>query len=166
MKAFRGLKVIAILGGLTAIGLALANLPRLPVAGLAPSVVRADGGCSLASLNGPYAVEGEGTVVASLGPSFPTPPFPFGEASLAHFNGAGTFFGSATVNIGGVVLDSLPFTGTYTVNSDCTGNLTVNTTVGLTVHEAFVVIGGGKRGISTQTDPWAVVQRRVERLGD
>lgn len=164
MKAFRGLKVIAILGSLVTIGLALANFPGPPVAGLAASVVRADGGCSDASLIGAYAVQGHGTIVAQL-PGLPAPPFPFGEASLAHFNGAGTFFGNATVNFGGVVL-GVPFTGTYTVNSDCTGNLTVNTNLGLAVHEAFVVIGGGQRLISTETDPFAVVQRTAERLGD
>ena len=125
-----------------------------------------NGGCSVGSLNGPYAVEGEGTVVASLGPAFPAPPFPFGEASLARFNGDGTGSATATVNFGGVVLNAVPVTITYAVNSDCTGNLTVNTSLGLAVHEAFVVTGGGQRFITTETDPFAVVQRRAERLGD
>ncbi len=164
MKAFGGLKVIAILGGLITIGLALANLPRLPLPGLAASVVRADGGCSLASLNGPYAVARQGTVVVQL-PNLPAPPAPFAEVAIAHFDGAGTFFGSASVNIGGVALN-VPFTGTYTVNSDCTGNNTVNTNLGITLHQAFVVIGGGQRFIETETDPLAVVEGRVEKLGD
>ncbi len=164
MKTFGRLRAIAILGGLITIGLALANAPRLPVAGLAASVVRADGGCSLASLRGPYAVEGQGTVVVQL-PGLPAPPAPFTESSLANFDGAGNFSGKATVNIGGVALNAT-FTGTYTVNSDCTGNLTVNTSLGLTVQEAFVVIGGGQRFITTETDPLAAVERRVERLGD
>ncbi len=164
MKAFGRLGAIAILGGLTAIGLALGNLPRLPSAGLAASVVRADGGCSLASLNGPYAVDRQGTIIAQL-TGFPTPPFPFGEAGVATFDGAGNFSGKTTVNVGGVVLNPT-FTGTYTVDSDCTGTVTVNTSVGVTLHNAVVVIGGGQRLIETQTDPWAVVQGRVEKLGD
>src|ERR1700676_1995763 len=100
MKAFRGLKVIAILGSLITIGLAVSNLPRLPVSGLAAaSVVRTDGGCSLASLRGPYAVAGQGTLVASL-PGIPAPA-PWAESSLADFDGAGAFSGKGTVNIGG-----------------------------------------------------------------
>lgn len=164
MKTFRGLKVIAILGGLITIVLAVASLPRLPVAGLAASVVRADGGCSVASLEGPYATEGQGTIVGSL-PGFPPPPFPFGEVILDHFNGAGSFFGNASVNAGGVAL-VVPVTGTYTVNSDCTGTITVNTSLGLILHNSIVVVGGGQRFIATETDPFAVIQRTGVKLGD
>src|SRR5713226_9045529 len=164
MKTFGRLGAITILGGLTTVGLALANLPRLPGPGLASSVVRADGGCSLASLNGPYATEGQGTIVGQL-PGLPAPPFPFGEVVLDHFNGAGSFFGNASVNLGGVALP-VSFTGTYTVNSDCTGTVTVNTSLGLTLHNSMVVIGGGQRFILTETDPFAVIQRTGVKLGD
>ena len=86
-------------------------------------------GCSLASLNGRYAIEGQGTVVAQL-PGFPPPPAPQGEVAIVAVNGAGSFSGSATLNIGGLVLNSVAFTGSYTVNSDCTGTVTVNTSLG------------------------------------
>lgn len=122
-------------------------------------------GCSLDSLKGPYALERQGTIIAQL-PGFPAPPAPFGEVNIATFNGAGSLSGSAVVNIGGVVLNPVTFTGTYTVNSDCTGTDTVFTGVGVTLHNSIVVIGGGRRFISTQTDPWAVVQARGQRLGD
>jgi hypothetical protein len=115
-------------------------------------------------LNGLYATEGEGTIVGAL-PGFPPPPLAFGEVVLDHFNGAGIFFGDAKVNAGGVILD-VPVTGTYTVNSDCTGTVTVNTSLGLTLHNAMVVIGGGQRFILTETDPFAVIQRRGQKLGD
>ncbi len=71
-----------------------------------------------------------------------------------------------TVNFGGAVLSGVPVTITYAVNSDCTGNLTVHTNLGLTVNEDFVVIGSGQRFITTETDAFAVVQRRGERLGN
>lgn len=123
------------------------------------------GGCSLASLNGAYAVERQGTFVAQL-PGLPPPPVLFGEASIAHFNGAGSFLGSATVNIGGTVANPA-FTGTYTVNSDCTGTVTVSVpSFQLTLHEAVVVIAGGQRYIGTATDSFEVVQARVERIGN
>src|SRR5260370_32170410 len=91
------------------------SVPLLPV------VHAQDGnpGCSLASLNGRYAIEGQGAVVAQL-PGFPAPPAPQGEVAIATVNGAGSFSGSATLNICGLVLTSVPFTGTYTVNPDCT----------------------------------------------
>lgn len=122
-------------------------------------------GCSLASLNGRYALARQGTVVAQL-PGFPPPPAPFGEVAIATFNGTGSFSGSATVNIGGVVLNPVAFTGNYTVNSDCTGTATVNTSLGLTLHNAIVVIGGGNRVMGTETDPFEVVQTSGQRLGD
>ena len=137
------------------------SVPLLPV------VHAQDGnsGCSLASLNGRYAIEGQGTVVAQL-PGFPAPPAPQSEVAIATLNGAGSFSGSATLNVGGLVLNSVPFTGNYTVNSDCTGTATVNTSLGLTLHNAIVVIGGGQRFIETETDPFQVIQRRGQRLGD
>ncbi len=164
MKPFGRIGAIAILGGLTILGFAVANLPGRRIPGLASPVVRADGGCSLASLNGPYATEGQGTIVGQL-PGLPAPPFPFGEVVLDHFNGAGSFFGNASVNLGGVALP-VSFTGTYTVNSDCTGTVTVNTSLGLTLHNSMVVIGGGQRFILTETDPFAVIQRTGVKLGD
>ncbi len=128
------------------------------------AVVRADGGCSQASLNGPYGLEGQGTVLSGppLGLSAPAP---FGEVIIATFDGAGSFSGSAAVNVGGVVLNPVTFTGTYTVKSDCTGTATVNLSLGFPLHNAIVVLGGGQRLVATDTDTFEVVQRRGERLG-
>jgi hypothetical protein len=122
----------------------------------------AQANCSQASLKGAYAVAGQGTLVASL-PGIPAPA-PWAESSLATFDGAGGFSGKGTVNIGGVILN-ITFTGTYTVNSDCTGDVTIATNLGITVHHAIVVIGNGKRFIETESDPnFAVVQYSVEKL--
>ena len=123
-------------------------------------------GCSLSSLNGSYAVDKHGTILVQLPlPGVPPPPAPYGETSIAHFNGAGSFSGNATVNIGGAVVHTA-FTGIYKVNSDCTGTVTVNA-LGLTTNEAIVVIGGGQGYISISTDQTiAVLQARVERIGN
>lgn len=161
--------IIAILVSAGAVVLAVCVLTVKHTVGALPVVHAQDqnSGCSNASLKGAYAVEGQGTVVASPGTGFPAPPFPFGEASLARFNGDGTGSASATVNFGGgVVLNAFPVTINYSVKPDCTGNLTVSTSLGLDIHEAFVVTGGGQRFITTETDPFAVVQRRGERLGN
>jgi len=85
MKTFRGLKVIAILGGLVTIGLALANLPRLPAAGLAASVVRADGG----SIVGTWI----NTVTVNTPPGAPPLIFP----ELVAINPGGTFIDTLAI---------------------------------------------------------------------
>ncbi len=140
-------------------------VPKGKYAAIALPVVHAqetESGCSQASLKGPYAVDRQGTLVASI-LGLPAPA-PWGEVALEDFDGAGTFSGNATVNVGGEVVTGT-LTGTYTVNPDCTGTKTVNTSVGVTVHEAIIVIDGGQRIIGTQTDPWAVIQTRAEKLG-
>ena len=157
--------VATTLFGCLLVAISLGTLPKRGIAGVGAPVVRADGGCSVAGLKGPYGLEGQGTVLP--GGPIPVPaPVPFGEVITATFNGAGTFFGSAAVNVGGEVLNPVNFTGTYTVNSDCTGNMTVNLSLGFPLHNAIVVLGGGQRLIATDTDPFEVVQRRGERLGD
>lgn len=153
---------------MAAIAALVVSVPAVRHVVATPTVVHAQNessGCSVASLIGSYAVDREGTIVAQL-PGLPAPPAPFGEATIAHFNGAGSFFGTATVNIGGAIANP-GFSGTYTVNSNCTGTVTVNVpSFGLTLHEAIVVIGGGQRYIGTETDPFAVVQARVERIAN
>ena len=166
MKFSRKVRLIATSMGVIVAVLAVGNLPWPKLAVPGHAIVRADeGACSLASLNGRYALERQGTIIAQL-PGFPAPPTPFGEVNIAIFDGAGSFSGSAVVNVGGVVLNPVTFTGTYTVKPDCSGTDTVFTGVGVTLHNSIVVISSGQRFISTQTDPWAVVQARGQRLGD
>ena len=164
MKRLVVFAVLALLGCLV-VAISLGTLPKRGIVGLATAVVRADGGCSVASLNGPYAVARQGTLVTSVPALGLVAPAPWAESALAVFNGAGTFSGKATVNIGGAVVNPT-FTGTYTVNSDCTGDLTVNSNVGVSLHEAFIVIGGGQRFITTESDSLAVVQANAQKLGD
>ena len=161
MKALRQGKPIFILGSLILAFLVGTIFARPPIKGSATAVVHADGGCSAASLQGAYAVHGQGTFLAPV-PGFPAPPFPFGEAGIVTFDGAGRLFGKTTINAGGLLLTP-PFTGTYTVNADCTGSVTVQSEFG-SLQEAIVVIGAGQRYVGTETDSAAVVVRTVEKL--
>jgi hypothetical protein len=157
----RAITALAVMAATTAL---VVWVPTMKYAVAALPVVHAQeaqSGCSLASLNGPYALDRQGTLVTSV-LGLPAPA-PWGEVAIEHFDGAGGFSGKATVNVGGAVLSGA-VTGTYTVNNDCTGTKTVYTPVGLTVHEAIIVIG--RRMIGTQTDPWAVIQTRAEKIGD
>jgi len=129
---------------------------------LTTPVARASSGCSRASLKGAYAVSRQGTLVTSV-LGLPAPA-PWGEVALANFDGAGTLSANVSVNIGGIVIAG-GVTGTYTVNADCTGTITVQPTgYPITITQAIVVIGGGTQYIATDTESFAVVQGRGERL--
>ena len=76
----------------------------------------------------------------------------FGNAAVGvfTFDGAGNFTVSYTVvGNGHASSTSVPDTGTYTVNSDCTGSLTDTT---IDVHFNIVTVGGGAEFFAIQTD--------------
>ena len=132
---------------------------------LTSSVVHAnEGPCSVASLKGAYGFQGVGTILTQLAPNLPPPPYAFGQVGAIVFDGTGNFSASSMQNFGGAAVPATE-TGTYLVNSDCSGSFTVNTSLGLVVHDAIVVTGSGQRFITTETDPFAVVNRRGEKLG-
>jgi len=77
----------------------------------------------------------------------------------------GNFSASSIQNFGGATVPATE-SGTYVVNSDCSGTFTINTSLGLLVHDAIAVTDRGQRFITTETDPFAVVNRRGEELGN
>lgn len=96
------------------------------------------GRCSLATLKGGYALFGQGMVV----PGPPTPPFPVAHSGIVGFDGKGSFSGGETSNSSGVFVPST-FTGTYTVNPDCTVSAVINFSDGSVLHEAGTITGVG-----------------------
>jgi len=66
---------------------------------------------------------------------------------MTQYDGKGGFTQTDTVTIGGEVVADFthtPASGTYTVNSDCTGTFTINFTDGRpTVVANFVVVANG-----------------------
>jgi hypothetical protein len=107
--------------------------------------------CTLRSIRGSYAVVGHGTIVSQL-PGLPPPPVLFAETGLATFDGVGNLFGRVSASLNGVIIEPT-FAGTYSVNADCSTSFTVNTSVGLVVHEDGVIIGQGKEFNVQSTDP-------------
>jgi len=77
----------------------------------------------------------------------PGPIGPQVGVAMAHFDGEGSFTQTDTVTIDGLVVADFthtPASGTYTVNSDCTGTFTINFTDGRPpVTTAFVVADNG-----------------------
>jgi len=112
--------------------------------------------CSLSTLNGYYAMQGQGTVV-----QYPSgnPPFPLVEVARDFFDGAGNFRGRFVANGGGSIVEGWA-PGTYTVNADCTGTLTL-WGGGLTM--SFVVLGNGSLRMIDASN-WLVIQTFCEAV--
>ena len=112
--------------------------------------------CSLSTLNGYYAMQGQGTVV-----QYPSgnPPFPLVEVARDFFDGAGNFRGRFVANGGGSIVQGWA-PGTYTVNADCTGTLTL-WGGGLTM--SFVVLGDGSLRLIDISN-WTVMKRTMEPM--
>ena len=114
--------------------------------------------CSDATLRGSFGYTSTGTLLESYVP----PPFagPFGEAGRQTFDGKGNTNATATVSSNGNI-STVGINGTYTVNSDCTGSMTLNIPdFDTTVHANFVIDDNGTelRAISTDS---GVIETRV-----
>ena len=77
--------------------------------------------CSNSTLKGGYATRGDGFVPA--GPP-PAPLVPFAAVSLMTLDGSGNLATAGTISINGVVSSNVN-SGTYSVNEDCTGKMTI-----------------------------------------
>ena len=149
MKVSRRLRAIAIMGGVIILGLAVADLSRLGIASRAPSIVRADAGCSVASLSSKYGFEYTAFAVPGRAVLATKNSNPIAAAGVLTFDGAGNLSASYTLSSGGDISRATSDTGTYTVNADCTGSFT-DATGG--VHFNLVIVGGGTKVFAIDTD--------------
>jgi hypothetical protein len=121
-----------------------------------------DSGCSVASLNGVYAIQGSAFFV----PPGSSLPFMLGDTipvkfqNISAFNGDGTMTTSRGVDtVGGLPPEyDVPTVGTYTVDADCTGELSLQTDHtpeigGPHEHHAFITIVNNKKFLFTFVDP-------------
>jgi len=91
--------------------------------------------CSDASLNGSFGFTSSGTLNALPPPSAG----PFGEIGRQTFDGQGNTDGTATLTANGN-LRRVTWQGTYVVNPDCTGSMTLFVSpLGATVNLDFVI---------------------------
>jgi hypothetical protein len=104
--------------------------------------------CSNATLTGSYGFkqDGFGTRNGKAG----GPAVPFASVGAVTFDGAGNASFTVTQvfnSSGGEFFEAIP--GTYTVNSDCTGTITIED---FGLHFYFVTVGGGAEFFAIQTD--------------
>jgi hypothetical protein len=126
---------------------------------IAPTAKADDKGCSNNSLRGTYAYTSTGFITAP--PAFAGP---FAETGAQTFNGGGETAATATLSQNGNILQ-VSITGTYTVNPDCTGTLTLQVApIGITVHVFFVVTDNGDGFQAIETEPGLVITRIARRL--
>ncbi len=119
---------------------------------LAPNLHAAN--CSNAFLNGTYAYSSHGFTEVTSDIS-PTGFVPFAQTGLVVFDGhgaitSGTFTYSTTTANGGSFRGT--FTGTYTVNGDCTGTALIDLGDGTLFHSDLVV-QGPRTHTAINTDP-------------
>jgi hypothetical protein len=76
---------------------------------------------------------------------------------VTKFDGHGHFTGTDTVNINGSGGISESSTGTYTVNSDCTGTTVQTFPDGRVVNTSFVIVKNGKEFLFLNTSPGLVI---------
>jgi hypothetical protein len=104
--------------------------------------------CTQASLKGCFGYSYTGTVsgfgsIAAVGP--------------INFDGEGNASATYSVNLAGTNFQG-SFTGTYTVNDDCTGAITLNLPVlGISSNGRFVIVEKGEEAHFMGTDPGVTV---------
>ena len=79
-----------------------------------------------------------------------------GAAGRLVSDGAGAITGADTISYDGQTVRR-KFTGTYTVNDDCTGKLVLNADDNTTTNADFVIVNDGKEVSLVGTDPGIIL---------
>jgi hypothetical protein len=130
--------------------------------GIAPTAKADDKGCSNATLRGTYAYTSTGSITAP-----PDLAGPVAEVGTQTFDGKGATNATATLSQNGNIF-TVTITGAYTVNSDCSGTMTLQVSIpGVPVfplHVSLVVDDIGNEFQAIETDPGLVITRIARRL--
>jgi hypothetical protein len=114
-------------------------------------------GCSDASLQGSFGFTSAGTLITL------PPPLagPFTEIGRQTFDGKGNTDATATLSANGNIVSGATLQGTYQVNPDCTGSMTLFVLpIGITSRVDFVIDDDGAEVRAIITDA-GVVENRV-----
>ncbi len=126
--------------------------------GLSPAALADNKGCSNITVKGTYAFTGTGSFVLPAALAGP-----FAEVGTQTFDGRGATTYAATLSQNGNIVP-VTATGTYTVNADCTGTMTVLVApFSATVHIFFVIENAGSEFRAIETDAGGVITRIARR---
>jgi hypothetical protein len=118
-----------------------------------PPVARAQSGCTVASLKGSYALAVNGFFYYQDGSQGV-----YGSAGVAVADGNGAITGTDTVNIDGSVTRNRQFTGTYTINTNCSGTINLVDAQGKQIANLDLVIAdAGKEVVLVGYDSGAIL---------
>jgi hypothetical protein len=126
---------------------------------IAPSAKADDKGCTNNTLRGTFAYTSTGSIVAP-----PVAAGPTVEVGWQAFDGAGGTTVTATLSQNGNLVEFKNVTGTYTVNSDCTGTFALQLAPNFTLHVFFIIDDGGNGFQAIETEPGLVITRIGRRL--
>jgi hypothetical protein len=116
----------------------------------------AEAKCSEATLEGTYLFANDGVEIRGNNQ------LPFAVAGREVRDGKGNVKGVASSNFNGEVFRNEPFSGTYTVNADCTGT---NTFPDGTHYDMFIAPDGSMFTV-VQSDPDFVASWTTQRVKD
>ena len=120
-----------------------------------------DKGCSLRTLKGTYLFAYPGFQIVD------GQQVPFAFAGHDRYDGEGTLTGVGSFSVNGSISRSATYTGSYTVNPDCTGSsIIVDDSTGETQHFDTFFGRDGDEISFVQTDPGSVavsIERRITK---
>jgi hypothetical protein len=103
--------------------------------------------CTDASLHGSYGYSFDGTVIG-IGPA--------AGSGVITFDGEGNLSGADTLSLNGTIIPRT-LTGTYAVQANCTGSVTLEVSTGDIFHLAFVIVDSRRELRFIQTDAGTVI---------
>jgi hypothetical protein len=129
--------------------------------GISSAAVAENKSCSNNTLKGSFAFTSTGTLLDTYAP----PPFagPFAEVGVQAFDGSGGTAATATLSSNGNIV-SVTVTGTYSVNPDCTGTMTLNVSpFNSVIHLSFAIDRHGNGFQAIETEPGLIITRVARR---
>lgn len=139
---------------------ALISFAAVLAIGLLPqSKIHAQGGCTLQTLNGPYAYQDNGFYGTPTGTGF------FASSGVITADGLGGFTSIDTVSQNGVITRNRTQSGTYQVTPACTGSIAYIAAGQVTANVDFVLLKNGNAAKFIQSDAGTVISGTAELQG-
>ncbi len=124
-----------------------------------PTTLRAEEPCTLKTLQGRYVFVGRGFIEPA------DPGVQRMHYGVFIFDGSGKFTGKQSSSRGGKIAQREPLQGTYALDDDCTGTMTLGsfTNPGAQNHWDIFVTRDGRKGHMIRTDAGTMAVRSFEK---